>query len=429
MAEVVVGMTQVGNTLGVDFGTSNSAAGYLSDGQPRLIEMAPGQTTIPTTFFFDFETRQTLIGEPANRALIEGAEGRFMRALKRVLGTTLMHEKRQILNERVTFVDIIARFLKKIKTRAEAETGMTFDYAVSGRPVVFHGVGDPRERRAEEDLRACYHAAGFKGVKFIPEPEAAAIASGALEHSGEIGLIVDIGGGTSDFSLFRSGPEGVAILANHGVRIGGTDFDRAISIARVMPMLGKGTQLRKVMGPGTSPVPNAIYNDLATWEKIHFLYTAQNQNLVDEMAKLAYEPEKISRLATVLVHELGHEVAFAVEHSKIAASTGDQKSSISLNLIEPDLSVALTTEGIADILAPQAHMLSVGVQETLRTADVTHDQVDRVIYVGGSSLLPMVSETMKAQLPNAHHSFTEVFTAVADGLIIASGQDQPQSPS
>ena len=61
-------------------------------------------------------------------------------------------------------------------------------------------------------------------------------------------MIVDVGGGTSDFSLFRSGRNGVTILANHGVRIGGTDFDRAINIDWVMPHLGKGTELRKALG-------------------------------------------------------------------------------------------------------------------------------------------------------------------------------------
>lgn len=257
-------MTRNALGLGVDFGTSNSAAGYMCDGKPKLIRTAPGQTTMPTTFFFDYETQKTLIGEPANRALLEGVEGRFMRALKRVLGTSLMHERRQILRERVTLVEIIGRFLNQIKTQAEAEAGVTFERVLSGRPVVFHGPDDPREAQAEADLRACYLAAGFREVEFMPEPEAAAIASGALEQRGEIGLIVDIGGGTSDFSLFKSSGDGVSILASHGVRIGGTDFDRSISIDRVMPLLGKGAELRKVMGPGTSPTPNAIFNELAT---------------------------------------------------------------------------------------------------------------------------------------------------------------------
>lgn len=413
-------MTSQGCTLGVDFGTSNSAAGYMLDGKPRLVQVAPNQTTLPTTFFFDFDTRETLIGEPANQALLNGADGRFMRALKRVLGSSLMHESRQILNERVTFVDIIARFLNQIKTRAEAESGQVFDYAISGRPVVFHGAGDPREAQAEADLRACYLAAGFKGVEFLPEPEAAAIASGALEHSGEIGLIVDIGGGTSDFSLFRSGNSGVTILANHGVRIGGTDFDRSINIDRVMPLLGKGTELRKTIGPGATPVPNAIFNDLATWEKIPFLYTAKNRRLVEEMVKLSYSPEKMARLATVLEDELGHELAFAVERGKIAANSGDAHSMIDLGQIERGLAASLPIDVLAQTLAAHAMALQVGAEETLRLAGTEAEKVERVIYVGGSSLMSMVSDAMKAKFPNAQHSFSEVFTAVTDGLALAS---------
>ncbi|WP_294615001.1 Hsp70 family protein [uncultured Roseovarius sp.] len=415
-------MAQRGPVLGLDFGTSNSAAGYLCNGAPRLIGMGPGQTTLPTTFFFDFDTRKTLIGEAANQALLDGIEGRFMRALKRVLGTPLMHEERQILNERVTFVDIIARFLNHIKTHAEAQAGTRFDRVLSGRPVVFHGLNDPREAGAEADLRACYRAAGFDEVDFMPEPEAAAIASGALEQTGEVGLIVDIGGGTSDFSVFRSTPDGVSVLANHGVRIGGTDFDRAISIERVMPLLGKGSELRKVMGPGASPVPNAIFNDLATWEKIPFLYTPQTRRMVAELVQMAFEPEKLGRLANLLENELGHEVAFAVERGKIAANAGHGTSVIALDQIERGLCAALPPEALSACLAAHARMLGTGLRETLGFAGIGAADIDRVIYVGGSSLMSVVSDVVKAECPDARHSFSEVFTAVTDGLAIAAAR-------
>lgn len=415
-------MSQNSHALGVDFGTSNSAAGFSHNGKPRLIEMAPGQTSLPTTFFFDYETRETLIGEPANKALLAGIDGRFMRALKRVLGTGLMHESRQILNKRVTFVDIIARFLSQIKTRAEAETRLTFDRVLSGRPVVFHGVGDPREQQAEADLRACYLAAGFTDVEFLAEPEAAAIASGALENAGEVGIIVDIGGGTSDFSVFRSGDEGVTILANHGIRIGGTDFDREITVNQVMPLLGKGTQLRNAMGAGSLPAPIAIFNDLSTWEKIPFLYTAKTRRMAADMARMAHEPEKFGRLVTVLEDELGHELAFSVERGKIAANGKDADALIPLDQIERGLSATLPPKALAKILALHGAALQVGAQDTLKLAGLDASQVDRVIYVGGSSLMSVVSDTMKAQFPNAQHSYGNVFTAVTDGLALAAAR-------
>lgn len=406
--------------LGVDFGTSNTAAGYMFEGRPRLIQFAPGRTTIPTTFFFDYDARKMLIGDSANNALVEGVEGRFMRALKRVLGTGLMHEQRQILNERVTFVEIIARFLSEVKLRAEAEAGVVFDRVLSGRPVVFHGPSDPRETAAEDDLRACYLAAGFHEVEFMHEPQAAAIASGATEQEGSIGLIVDVGGGTSDFSLFQSGREGVTILANHGVRIGGTDFDRAISIDRVMPHLGKGTELRKIMGPGSSPTPNAIFNDLATWEMIPFLYTPQNRRMAAEMVRLAHEPEKLSRLAKVLEDELGHDISFAVERGKIAANAGASEAAIALDQIEVGLAVPLSAGALVACLARHADTLAQGARETLEIAGIDVDRVEKVVYVGGSSLMSMVSQSMKKQFPQAVHSFSDVFTAVADGLAIAA---------
>lgn len=407
--------------LGIDFGTSNSAAGYLRDGVPHIVDMAPGQKTLPTTFFFDFETRQTLIGEPANQALLDGDTGRFMRALKRVLGTSLMHEKRQILNERVTFVEIIARFLREMKQRAEADAGMTFDAVLSGRPVVFHGVGDPREGQAEADLRACYEAAGFRDIAFLPEPEAAAIASGVGEG---IGLIVDIGGGTSDFSVFRSNGADVDILANHGVRIGGTDFDRVISIECAMPLLGKGSEVRRAMGSGTLTAPKAVFNDLATWEKIPFLYTAQNRRMVDDMVKLAVEPERLGRLAAVLEHELGHDLAFAVEQGKISANSGDAQSVIDLGQIEKGLAAELPPETLTACLAPHADALRVGAGDALALAGLKAADVDHVVYVGGSSLMAAVSQTMGEVFPKADHTFSEVFTAVTHGLAIAAGDSR-----
>jgi hypothetical chaperone protein len=414
-------MAQARHTLGVDFGTSNSAAGYLEHGRPKLIEMSPGQKTLPTTFFFDFETRESLIGEPANQALLNGSEGRFMRALKRVLGTTLMHEKRQILNRRVTFVEIIADFLRRIKARAEAEAGETFDHALSGRPVVFHGQDDPREARAEADLRACYLAAGFEEVTFMAEPEAAAIACGAAENPGDIGMIVDIGGGTSDFSVFRATTSGVEILANHGVRIGGTDFDRAICLHHAMPLLGKGSLVRKTMGSGTLPAPNALFVELATWEKIPFVYTARNRALVKDLLQLSEAPDRISRLARVLEHELGHDLAFAVEAGKIDANSGSHQAHILLDQIEPGLSAPLHASALADCLEAHAATLSRAVTDTLDRAGQPPDAIKHVVYVGGSSLMSVISDVMTAEFPDANHTFSDVFTAVADGLALAAG--------
>lgn len=407
--------------IGIDFGTSNSAVAYLDEGIPRLVQF-DAASTLPTTFFFDFDAKQTLIGEAANQALLDGQEGRFMRALKRVLGTSLMHEKRQILNERLTFVEIIGSFLKRLKERAETERGCACTRVISGRPVVFHGFDKAREARAEADLRQCYEFAGFTDIQFCPEPAAAAIATGNTDQGNSTGLVVDIGGGTSDFSVFRNGPSGIEILANHGVRIGGTDFDRAISIDRVMPLLGKGSMIKDVFGDGMSQTPIAIYNDLATWEMIPFLYTAKNQRMVDEMLALAQSPDRLKRLATVLEYELGHELAFAVERGKIAVNSSAHDPSIRLDVLETGLNVPLSPALVTESLSAHAKSLQAGAQDVLDQAGLTSEQIDRVVYVGGSSLMGVVSDTMRGVFPTADHSFASVFTAVAEGLAIVAAQ-------
>ena len=141
-----------------------------------------------------------------------------------------------------------------MKQRAEAQSGQQFDAVLSGRPVHFHSDDPARDCRAQDDLRACYHAAGFERVSFLFEPEAAALASHGADRLGEIGLIVDIGGGTSDFSVFRATGAGVSVLASHGVRIGGTDRPspgKALVSMNSMPTTDAESAIVSVWLPGT----------------------------------------------------------------------------------------------------------------------------------------------------------------------------------
>ena len=416
-------MTNDSHTLGIDFGTSNSAVGYLRDGKPHLVEIESGSQTLPTSIFFDFETRGTSFGSVANRALIEGAYGRFMRALKSVLGTGLMHEKRQIMQQRMDFTDIIAMFLREIKTRAEAASGLRFESALSGRPVHFHSHAPERDAQAEADLRSCYLKAGFKDVRFMYEPEAAALANHGHMQPGRLGLIVDIGGGTSDFTLFRQGSEAVPeIIASHGVRIGGTDFDRVLSVDHVMPLFGRGSLLNKEFGQGTVLAPNGMFQALATWEKIPFLYTAESRREARELEKYATDPHLFSRLVGVLENELGHDVAFAVERGKIEANGAGAETKIDLGVVERGLSADLTEAGMHRSLDSLTGKIQHCAEELMLEANIEPDQVDSLIFVGGSSLMGSVSGRLRQLFPSAAPHQTSAFTAVVEGLALAAGE-------
>lgn len=407
------------DTLAIDFGTSNSAVAILDGLSPRRLAVEAGAETLPTAVFFPAHGGAMQIGVAAAEALISGEEGRYMRALKSVLGTPLLHESRLIGGTRRTLAEVVTTFLVEVKRRAEAAAGRRFTRVVSGRPVHFHTADADRDARAEADLRACYIAAGFADVAFVPEPEAAALASHGLGQQGEVGLIVDIGGGTSDFSVFRTEAGRVRILASHGIRLGGTDFDRAVSLAHAMPHLGYGGELRREMGPGVLPTPNAIFVDLATWAKIPFLYAPETRREVAQMVKYAVKPKVLGRLATVLEDELGHELAFAVERGKIAANGGETDAGIEMGLIEPGLTARVTPATLEAALAEQRVHLGAAAAETLRLAGIAPAQVATVILVGGSSLMGLVVAEARALCPGAALEYSEAFTAVVDGLALS----------
>ena len=404
-------------TLGIDFGTSNTAAAVMAGDTVFRIPVEPGRETLPTSVFFDIDRKRTLIGSAANAALIDGREGRFMRALKSVLGTPLMREQRQIGYEKMTLLEVVARFLSTVRERAYDATRLEFDTALSGRPVRFHP--DPaRHAQAQVDLAEAYQIAGFKRVSFLPEPEAAALTAGPLEQ-GQLGLVVDIGGGTSDFTLYRQDADAIHVLNSHGVRIGGTDFDRLLSLAHVMPLLGRGGDVRNAFGDGTTTAPNAIFNDLATWEKIAFLYTAETRRLVADLAKMGVDQQAFGRLDEAIEMELGHDIAFAVEAGKIAAND-TPRGLIDLGTLDRGLSVPLSAQALGDTLSDLTADIKEAAWETL--GDTAPREVAAVVFVGGSSLMGTVTQAMAALFPQARQVRAQAFTAVSDGLAMAAAR-------
>lgn len=410
--------------LGVDFGTSNSAVGISVEGAAQLIPIEGDATTLPTAVFLDFEARCAIYGSPANAALIAGDEGRYMRALKSLLGTSLMRERRTFLNETVDFITVVGRFLAELKSRAERTTGLVFETVLSGRPVLFHSADPKRNAQALVDLTDCYHAAGFKNVTFMPEPEAAALANRAVLHPGDLGLVVDIGGGTSDFTLFRQGRDnGIDILASHGVRLGGTDFDRALNLAFVMPELGMGSAIRHAFGDQTHVAPNAIFHELATWQKIPFLYTHETRRAARELAQYAVDPAPLNRLMQVLEQEVGHDIAFAVETAKIAANMQTSAlPDIDLSMIERGLCVPLYPVAMTATLSQMADHVGDAALDTMTQAGVDPDAVDRLIFVGGSSLMQVIEDTLTRRFARAQTHRGAALTAIVEGLALATGK-------
>ena len=238
------------NACGVDFGTSNSTVGWIRPGQPVMLGLEEGKTTLPSVVFFNAEDEEVSFGRAALAAYLAGYEGRLMRSLKSLLGTSLIDGQTEVGGRALPFRLLLAQFIGELKRRAELAAGREFTSAVFGRPVHFIDDSAKADRLAEDTLADVARACGFKDIAFQFEPIAAAFDYESQISREELVLIADIGGGTSDFSLVRLAPQRARkaerrddILANAGVHIGGTDFDKYLSLSSVMPLLGYGSRL------------------------------------------------------------------------------------------------------------------------------------------------------------------------------------------
>jgi hypothetical chaperone protein len=404
---------------GLDFGTSNSAIGVMAGNAPALAPVEGDERLIPSAIFFDYETKgRVLFGTDAIATYIGQTEGRLMRALKSILGSPLIDEKTALGYRRVAFTEVVEMFVRHLKDKAEAFADEEITAVVHGRPVRFVDGDDEADAKAQRVLEKIANKVGFRDVAFVYEPIAAAYNYEETATREEIVLIADIGGGTSDFTVIRIGPDRRAlpdrasdILGNTGARIGGTDFDNLLSLDAVMPLLGLGSYLIKK----NLPMPNGLYYELATWATINFTYTQANERELRDIVKDAREPEKISRLLKTIQKRLGHRIAFAVEDAKMALSDA-AATGIDLGFLEAGLTAEATRAGFDRAISAKTDRLFAVASKCIADAGLKPDGIDTIFFTGGSSRVPAVRAAITRAAPNARAAAGSDFLSVALGL-------------
>ncbi|SDL44630.1 Hsp70 family protein [Pseudomonas indica] len=404
---------------GIDFGTSNSTVGWLRPDAESLIALEDDKITLPSVVFFNFEERRPVYGRLALHEYLEGYEGRLMRSLKSLLGSKLLKSETTLLGSALPFTEILGLFLGELKKRAEAVAGRPFEEAVLGRPVFFVDDDPVADREAEDTLVGVARKLGFKEVSFQYEPIAAAFDYESIIQREERVLIVDIGGGTSDFSLVRLSPERrqVAdrqsdILATGGVHIGGTDFDKQLSLQGVMPLFGYGSRMKS-----EALMPTSFHLNLATWHMINAVYAQKSQLALKSMRYDIVDPTGIDRLFKLIEQRAGHWLAMQVEDAKIALTDSDRQR-IDLTRIEDGLAAELSRDLFEASIEPLLERVRASVSQLLANASVTAEQVDTLFFTGGSSGIPALRQGIAAMLPNARPVEGDTFGSIGSGLAI-----------
>jgi len=405
---------------GFDFGTSNSALGVVKYDDVAMIPLESGESLIRTAIFIDDEEKAFLYGREGVNSYLDGDEGRLMLSIKSVLGTPLMHEKTNVLNEMVPFTNIIGLFIAEVKKRAEQHCGHDITDVVLGRPVRFNDDNDELDTQAENALREVAEKQGFKNVEFQLEPVAAAKAFQSNHYIEGNLLIVDIGGGTSDFTILTSNTSKLGkdfeVLGTSGIHIGGTNLDQVLALNKVMPELGMNSLMRTLNGSDIN-IPTAWFHQLSTWHEINRLYHPTTIGSIQHALASALDKERTDRLFKVLKGQKGHRILEDVEHCKRRLSDAD-KTAISLDAIEFGLNIEVGKGEFEHAIDPTIASIRGKINEIVTQCGLRNDNIDYVFYTGGTTLIPMVQSTINHMLPNAKALTGDMLHSVGIGLTL-----------
>ena len=459
--------------IGIDFGTSNSAAAVFDGEQVRLVQLSELNPIMPSANYIDRDFASTIgqlaiddyisdnqgrkvelsvevIGEartsagtadgPASESETSkvygqafndaSLPGRLFRGTKRLLGNTAS-DKTVIFSRPFRLVALVTPILVGIR-KALRRSVDNSSQACIGHPVNFEGIEQGRNNIALQRLSESYRHAGISQQSFCPEPTAAAISYlYNYPHSrDQLMLTVDFGGGTLDFCILRRKGTEFSVEATHGIALGGDKIDQTIFRELVFPLLGKGERWSRLVDgtEGDTLFPFAEFEELLINWPVSYMLN-QNKYTASVMQRMVLPDEgaiKFKRLYDLIKQNYSYQVFEAIKAFKAELSVSD---SAVLDIPEIDIEVRLDRWEFELMITDRLFELERAISLILDKAGLQADDIDLVLRTGGSSLIPAVKDILENQFPGkvVEH---DPFTSVAAGLAIADyfgyGSDIPQ---
>jgi hypothetical chaperone protein len=410
----------MGIAVGVDFGTSNSAAAVpgRGPGDPaRVLAIDPGgddARLLRSVLFFPEESLEVLAGAEAIARYLHDGSGRFIQSAKSFLHHATVETV--LRRKKIGIPEIVAFLLGRIRERIEAEEG-PIERLVLGRPAAFAPEPE-RDALAEERLLRAAALAGLPPPRLVIEPIAAALGYEATLERDELVLVGDFGAGTSDFTLMRLGPSRrhradrrEDVIASAGVRVGGDRFDAAIVEHRLLARFGAGSTYVALARP--IPLPVWIPRKLLAWHELSLLRERSNMEFLHRVARTASDPEGLHRLIVLAEENLAFHMYRAVEKAKRELSSAD-RAVISFHAGDIDLEEPVTRAEFERWTAPLRAELAATLERLLAAAPGATP--DAVFLTGGTSKIPSVRRMFVERFGDAVKTDEDAFTSVAAGL-------------
>ncbi len=416
--------------FGIDFGTTNSVVAELAgDGTVTSRVFAQNGTlhdVFRTVLCFWHEQGQGRAGlrHAAGPAAVETyledpLESRLIMSMKTYLAQRSFTQT-NIFGRNFMLEEMVAVFLRALLGDDKSAR------IVAGRPVRFAGEFAD-DAFGEERLRAAFAIAGLPDIEIAYEPEAAGYRFiRALDRPANV-LVGDFGGGTSDFSILRFTPgDAVPIrtIANTGVGVAGDSFDYRIIDNAVSPLLGKGDFYRVPMG-SDMPVPIEYFTSFAHWHRLSLMRSPRVMRGIEEVARMAYHPQKLRNLLSLIKDESGYHLYQAVSRVKAELSRADTAR---LRFEHEDFALdrEITRAEFESWIAPELARLEASVDAVLAEARMAPGQIGRVFLTGGTSFVPAVRQLFINRFGTEKLSAGGEFVSVAEGLALI-GRDRGAS--
>ena len=404
------------NTIGIDFGTSNSVAVISDGGELKFVEFPDGRIGNPTVIYFPVNRRDYFIGSHGIETYFDDLEhglkgGRLMFSIKSLLPDAKFDHTLVANRGHLTPSDLCGGYLFKLKALAESQFERTFDKVVLGRPVDFSDF-------AVDRLSGAARIAGFREVDFVLEPIAAAAAYASTSDSPELVFVVDLGGGTSDTCIVEVTKEqrlqinnSGAIKAVGGIRVAGDAFSARVFIEKLGPRFGAGSTYKSL--GRELPFPVHIIQKLSHWSRVNLIRAAGDIGTIVDIIPYSDRPDDVKRLLHLVKDHLGYETYKAVEAAKIELSSEvDSEIRYSpLDLREP-LSRPEFERLCGDIFESIRH----SILETCRSASIHRSRIDKVLLTGGTSQVPYIQQIVEDIFSPEKIMRPGFFSSVASGL-------------
>jgi len=428
-------------SVGLDFGTSNSAIATVENDNIKIFETREGQPTQPSSIFIRVDGYISV----GNQAIKDSQNPEkhtdthhFIPSIKP--GFPIDYYEGNILRSKKTYTngELLARFfsieelggslIADLKNRAEQATGLEAQNIVLGRPIYF-SEDEQLDKMAQNRLASAARNAGFREIQFMFEPVAAALYYQQFLSTGKPRkiFVFDFGGGTLDVSILNfdqpqtkknltANQLSSMVLGAHGIDLGGTDLDKDIFRSMFLKYFGSNVmydekQLR---------IPAHLHQDVTEW---HLQEHMNNVNTLALLRRIANDPncsdtDAVNRLITLVGDQRIYSILRNIETAKFQLSTkGEGQIQHEYKNIQIDQ--PLSRKKFEAIIRSRIDAVQECVDNCLRQAQITPQEIDVILKVGGSSNNLFVGEMLGKVFPG-HIRSTEIFTSVVSGLAIAA---------